>query len=168
VSRPPLNVPLDKDLYEHHFGLLAHYQKHSSELLRISLIGLAATGIMLGFAPADAQSPFAAALLHDPARLTVVAAIICFALAAAFALRHRYYSTDSMASLLDALRYAQHRSKISASETKSYKEEEDKVRAELHVDFHRSDRCLKCSASLLFVATLGLGCAFIFALFATA
>jgi hypothetical protein len=95
---------LEEQTYKGDLELLDRYVGFSSEIVRVSLLGLAAIGFFLKeYLPKDA--------LPDPPTLRdtwffvlLGASAFALALAVAFGLLHRYYATDGLACHLKALR----------------------------------------------------------------
>ncbi|HYX72783.1 MAG TPA: hypothetical protein VE732_08430 [Nitrososphaera sp.] len=89
---------LPDNTFEHDLSVLDRYQSFSAELLRLSLTGIAAVGFLI-------TSTSLKAPLGKPAlEYSLYSSLICFGLSAAFALLHRYFSTDSISYHLNALR----------------------------------------------------------------
>jgi hypothetical protein len=82
------------------FELLDRYQNFSSEILRLSLIGIGAYAFLLK----EANSIFLSIAGASVIKWFSVFSIFLFALAAACSLAHRYYSSDFMAYHIRYLR----------------------------------------------------------------
>lgn len=78
--------------YKADLELLTKYQSYSAELFRLSLLGLSVFGVMLS-----------KQMLKD-IKLIVVASIVCFGLAVACSLYHRFYSTEGLMYHILAIR----------------------------------------------------------------
>ena len=83
------------------FELLDRYQKYSSEILRLSLIGIGAYAFLLK----EGNGDFFRRIANNPtSKYFSVGSIASFALAVACTLIHRYYSSDFMAYHIRFLR----------------------------------------------------------------
>lgn len=94
--------PLEEKNYKGHLELLDRYVAFSSELVRMSLLGLAAIGFYLKEFVASPNAP-----ITDPIgwfNLLLGFAGFLLAIAVACGLLHRYYATDGFAFHLNALR----------------------------------------------------------------
>ena len=78
-----LEVP--ENTYKADLELLSKYQSYSTELLRLSLLGLSVFGVMLS-----------RGILKNTNKYIVVASIVCFGVSIACSLYHRYYSTEGL------------------------------------------------------------------------
>jgi hypothetical protein len=89
---------------ENDFKLLTSYQSFSTEVVRISLLGIGAVGTLYTLKPEESPTGLANATVQ----CTFIAALIALAAAVTFALLHRYCATDFMACQLrlDRLRNA--------------------------------------------------------------
>lgn len=96
-------VPLEEEVYRVDFEVADRYQAFSTEILRLSLLGVAGYGFLLSEVVFKAD-PTAEArrFFHEHAWLSL--GIVAFGLSAAFALVHRYYSTDCVTHLIRRLR----------------------------------------------------------------
>ena len=102
------NVVIDENRIKPDFQILEKYQNFSSEILRLSLIGVGAYAFLFKeiFAkkPEEAK-PLVELVQKSPLnKYLIVAGIIFFAMAAACTLVHRYYSSDLMAFHIRYLR----------------------------------------------------------------
>ena len=80
---------ISEDYFKLELELLDRYLKFSSELLRLSLLGIAVVGFILTkFKDVTSNSP-------DSSKVLIITGISSFALSSIFALTHRYLSTDA-------------------------------------------------------------------------
>lgn len=96
---PEIGTPINEQRYRPDLELLDRYQGYSSEVARLSLLGMAALGFFAVQLPSEQRDPIAGVCLG-------VAALL-FALATACALSHRYHSTDGFYYHLKAARFAE-------------------------------------------------------------
>jgi len=88
---------LSEGLYKPDFELLDRYQTFSSEILRLSLLGITAIGFLLSLDEKSIGQKRLAAVLSNPGlRHILIASVILLGGASAFALVHRWVSSDSM------------------------------------------------------------------------
>jgi hypothetical protein len=80
-----------KDNFNDDIALLDRFQSFSAEVLRLSLLSIAALGFLLD------KSPDIVALNRPWTKRAFIAGLVCLGVAIFFALIHRYVSTDSMA-----------------------------------------------------------------------
>ena len=102
-------VKIDAEQIKSDFEVLDRYQNFSSEMLRLSLLGIGALAFLLKevFATSkpDEVNRYINLILTTPNIKSLVSiSIVLFAIAAACALCHRYYSSDSMAYHIRYLR----------------------------------------------------------------
>ena len=87
---------------EHDFDIQSRYQDFTSEILRLSLLGISAVGyIVLKYLFPDKEP---STNVPDEARTPFVIALIAFGLASVASLLHRYVSVDSLSWHLQAIR----------------------------------------------------------------
>src|SRR6185369_10431945 len=111
--------PLEEKNYKGDLELLDRYVAFSSELVRMSLLGLAAIGFYLKEFVASGNAPFA-----DPVtwfNLLLGFAGFLLAIAVACGLLHRYYATDGLSYHLNALRLSSQPSRADKAETEASK-----------------------------------------------
>lgn len=96
-------VALKERTVEHDFFLLDRFVGFSTELLRLSLLGISAVAFWLSKAmfPEGDSDP---AVIADAARPLIVLALVAFVISSAFALMHRYAAADSVSWHLQAMR----------------------------------------------------------------
>ena len=112
-NRPHININLgsvllDENVIKPDFQILEKYQNFSSEILRLSLIGIGAYAVLFEWTfarkPEDTKA-LAQLFQSNPLnKYLVIASITFFAAAAASSLVHRYYSSDFMAYHIRFLR----------------------------------------------------------------
>ncbi|HEV7844106.1 MAG TPA: hypothetical protein VGO69_10450 [Pyrinomonadaceae bacterium] len=151
--RPSLaNVKLDEGTMKCDFQLTDKYQGYSSELLRLPLLGIGVFGFLL-------KENFINAGSNGAIKFMLSFSAVCFALAAALALFHRYVSTDSIATHIRYLRLEKSidpKTSIFDEKDKRYLlQERYKERVYWRRDLKLSDWSLKSSAILL---GLGASC----------
>src|SRR5262245_43329871 len=100
-------LALAEDIYKVDLAVLDRYQLFSSELLRLSLLGIAGYGflianIVLKVTAGAGQFPLFAAFLHAKFPLILGVAALGFSVGAA--LGHRYFSTDCITHYVRRLR----------------------------------------------------------------
>ncbi|HCN28537.1 MAG TPA: hypothetical protein DIT64_07160 [Verrucomicrobiales bacterium] len=93
------SVDIPEDHLAVDFAVLEHYQKVSSELLRISLLGIPVVGYM-----ATEDKIPEGIFAHSGILISTIASLCCFALSASLALLHRYVSSDGMSDHIQLLR----------------------------------------------------------------
>jgi hypothetical protein len=132
------------------FELTDRYQNFSSEVLRLSLIGIGVYAFLL-----KEVGGFSSTLKASPSgRWFSVASIFLFALATACSLVHRYYSSDSMAVHIRYLRLKKVLSHGTNDENVALEASHEK--SERNAMFQLCEVMIGCSA-----ASLGLGTAFL-------
>lgn len=93
-----------KDLHDSHyqpdFEIADRYMNFSSELLRLSLLGITGLGTLLLLQFRE-QAPVQFSL---SIKTWMLGSILCWSAAASFALAHRYFASDSMAYYIAYLR----------------------------------------------------------------
>jgi hypothetical protein len=97
----PMSEP---DPLKKHFDILDRYQAFSTELSRIALLGVAAVGYLITSSTCKLE-PGAVRLIQIETPSTKIAlwlSAVLLSVSAGLALFHRYYSTDSMASMIRA------------------------------------------------------------------
>jgi hypothetical protein len=85
--------------YKPDFEILDRYINFSSELLRLSLLGISGFGALVLFG----KDKHAELLTYDVS-VTLFISVIFFTISAALALSHRFYATDSMSYHISYLR----------------------------------------------------------------
>ncbi len=87
---------IKEDTYKADIALLGRYQAYSSELLRLSLAGIGFIGFLVTHKLLENEGIFV--------KLSFIFSVALFGLSAAFALAHRYYSSDGIYYHLRAIR----------------------------------------------------------------
>lgn len=101
------NIPIKEDNYKVDFIILEKYQSFSSEILRLSLLGLAVYGFLITnvlFKITDNNNNYILIAPFSKNKLLFVFAAISLLLASLFALGHRYYSSDCMTHFIRSFR----------------------------------------------------------------
>ena len=96
-----IGTPVSEDTYKADLALLDRYQSYSSELIRLSLLGIGALAFFLGQFSATSGL---VALKDGLSAVALGAAAILFTFSTACALSHRYHSSDGFASHIKAIR----------------------------------------------------------------
>lgn len=141
-------VPLKERTVEHDFFVLDRFIGFSTELLRLSLLGISAVAFWLSKAMFS-EGDGAPVMIPGAARLLIASALVAFVLSSAFALMHRYAAADSVSWHLQAMRRYE---RGYASENKEKSEDvrvADAERARRFAQFNRSRRSLLGSAIAL-------------------
>ena len=87
-------MKIDESEYKADLEVLTKFQNFSSEILRLSLLGISVFGVLL-------NGNF---FNLNEIKLYIVLAIICFGLSAAFSLGHRFWSTSGFMCHIKFLR----------------------------------------------------------------
>ncbi len=111
--------PLEEKNYKGDLELLDRYVAFSSELVRMSLLGLAAIGFYLKEFVASGSTPIEIPVAWF--NLLLGFAGFLLAVAAPFGLLHRYYATDGLAYHLNALRLSEQPNRADKAETEGKK-----------------------------------------------
>jgi len=139
-------VEISDDLYKADLALLDRYQGFSTELLRLSLGGVAVFGFLLNRFEVSALSP--------AARLAAGVSIGALVLAAAGSLAHRYFSSDGMHHHLRLLRVcALAKEKGTEAAAERFAQDDRTARA---ARYKRSWIALGLSAALLALGVVAL------------
>lgn len=100
----PEDLKVDELLYKSDLAVTEKYQSFSSELLRISLIGIASIGFF--YEKLATNILFTKQLLFSiTIKEMLIISLVLLATSSAFALAHRYYSSDSISYMISSLRY---------------------------------------------------------------
>jgi hypothetical protein len=164
----PPGVKLEETAYRADFDLLEFYQGFSSELLRISMIGLAAIGALLSVGPvtSGAGKIIENLLTAANCRSNIIGAVLSFVVAAAFSLIHRYASSDSMAWHISVQRHATAKAEnlISAQDTVAFDKSLKGQRLGRRIALAVSTWTIAISTLALIAAVISLGLALYHAL----
>jgi len=154
---PDINLgqyEIDTERLSSDFEVLDKYLRFSSELLRLSLLGIAALAFLLKemfTACKPDQINRNVAVISGSRSMRV--SIVFFAIAAASALAHRYYSSDSMACQIRYLRLK----KAADSDNKI-----DAIEKEKDSEKEKRDSLFVLGGVLLALSTISLGLGAIF------
>jgi len=86
IDNDEASIPIHEETYKADLELLSKSQAFSSELLRLSLLGLSVFGVLLKYL-----------VFHDhDTKKWFILSIICFGICAGFSLFHRYFSTKGL------------------------------------------------------------------------
>src|SRR6267143_5936820 len=118
---------LPDNTFDHDLLVLDRYQSFSAELLRLSLAGIAGVGFLIVDTSLKIPS-------NKPAfQYSLYGSLICLGLSAAFALLHRYFSTDSISYHLNLLRRDIRQASATKSESgKDIKGDAERAEEEKH------------------------------------
>jgi len=100
-------LKLDEDIYKVDLAVLDRYQAFSSELLRLSLLGIAGYGFLITnvfLKSSGGSGGFAAQVPRYVMNIALPAGAVVLALSAMTALGHRYFSTDCITHYVRRLR----------------------------------------------------------------
>lgn len=124
--------------------ILDRYLAYSKEILRLALLGIAGYAFLLKeiVYPANANKDFELRLAQN--HWILIGGLVSLGLSAGFALQHRIFATDSVACIIDHLRY-----RVLKDQSGS-----DDQASQVHLNLKWSARFLQLSA-----AFLGLGAA---------
>jgi hypothetical protein len=155
-ARALRDISLNEDAYTPDFQIADKYQSYGTELVRLSLLGIAAYGfLMTDLAPAESGKDVVQAVRHSMPLLVI--GLLCLALSTATALAHRFFSTDCLTHQVTILRL------LKRLEDLRWSNEADVLAKRLQVERSRQARDLRrctwllaASASHLSVGTLML------------
>lgn len=98
-------LPLDKEACEPDLQVVDRYQSFSSELLRLSLLGITGYGFLIANIVLKATTTAEQYVLLGPWTVwTLIIGAVALGLSAATALGHRYFSTDCLTHFVRRLR----------------------------------------------------------------
>jgi hypothetical protein len=132
-------VELPDNTFEHDLAVSERYQSFSTELLRLSLLGIAAIGFLIanillkGAPQSGAQANIPGNPFSSPFKYLVSGSLICFGLSAGCALLHGYVSAATVARHLRAIRLELRRAKDEAEEEKEKRA--SRLRLEIRLNF---------------------------------
>jgi hypothetical protein len=145
-------LPIPEDLYKADFLLNYHYQNISSELLRLSLAGIAAVGFFLTLISRGEAASKNKTSLSVYFKVSVLFGLLVLGVAAGCALAHRFLASDGMFYHLKAIRESR--------KTPSNAKEVCINRNRRNSIFHSSGICLTGSAYCLVIGSVILGFTF--------
>jgi len=109
------DIPINEDHYKVDFLILEKYQNFSSEVLRLSLLGLTIFGFLIVnviFKITDNEKNFVFIPSFSLYKLILFLGAVALILAALSALSHRYFSTDCMTHFIRRFRLRQRLSEL--------------------------------------------------------
>lgn len=112
------DIPIDEDNYKVDFLILEKYQNFSSEVLRLSLLGLTIYGFLIVnviFKITDKQHNFVFVAPFNSYKIVLFLGAVALILTALSALSHRYFSTDCMTHFIRRFRLRQRLSELEKS-----------------------------------------------------
>jgi hypothetical protein len=156
------HYPLPDNTFEHDLALSDRYQLFSAELLRLSLLGIAAIGFLITNFVLRTTSPSSLPVnpprpLPEEFKAYVILSLVCLGISAACALLHRYFGADCVAFHLESLR--QDLRKASGDDIKAEKERRGR-----DWRFKVSGKLLFASATFLWLGAVFLIVSFIVAI----
>lgn len=157
IPRGRVGVAIPEDAYKVDVALLSQYQSYSAELLRLSLLGIAAVGFLLkdvALGGKPEQTHFLVRLLDNS--WIVIVSICALGFAAACALAHRIFSAESFACMTLFLRCTDPAHPQALDNARAERE-----RAQFHKQLTRAAWCLIGSAFFLGLAAISLVAAFV-------
>jgi len=158
LKKPLGLIPVPDELVKRDFEVLDRYQAFSSELLRIALLAIPSLGFLLTyFFLHHDDKVYLNAFRDAHVRFCSSAALVCFGISSAFALAHRYISTDSMTCHLICLRLAIRNAEGDAQTAKIERAARDRR-------FVQSAFVLGASAFAIFIGAILLAVAFAYAI----
>jgi hypothetical protein len=143
---------IDESVTKQDFELTKLYQAYSSELLRIAIAGIAIVGFLIQHLKLLEKK-------NNWVNVLIGAGMISLAVSSAFALLHRYFSTDSMAYFIAHLRaktYLQENKDIDKKSEELLEIQKKNEIYEFKREIKKCDKYLKNSA-----VALGIGFVFI-------
>ncbi|OHT43970.1 hypothetical protein [Flavobacterium tructae] len=119
------NIPINEDNYKVDFIILEKYQSFSSEILRLSLLGLTIYGFLITnviFKITDVDKKnFIFIKPFSGNKLLLLLGAVILILTALLALSHRYFSTDCMTHFIRGFRLRQKIFEIKSAQTDNKK-----------------------------------------------
>jgi len=113
-------LELKEDIYKVDLAILDRYQSFSSELLRLSLLGIAGYGFLIAntvLKPPTGSGGFALTVPHYVLAYLLPAGAILLALSAMTALGHRYFSTDCITHYVRRIRVIKRKDNLLVDES---------------------------------------------------
>ncbi|OXB25351.1 hypothetical protein B0A80_01580 [Flavobacterium tructae] len=112
------NIPINEDNYKVDFIILEKYQSFSSEILRLSLLGLTIYGFLITnviFKITDKEDKLMSIESFSDNKVLLLLGAVTLILAALVTLGHRYLSTHCMTHFIKGLRLRQNISEIEST-----------------------------------------------------
>ncbi len=159
-NRPPLGPltgtsgEIPEDRYRHDLALHDRFQDFGAELLRIASLGLAAFGFVLVTKTSDHTVATEVVRVSPGLKCLIALSPICFGLAIAFALRHRFFASDGMFHHFRAI-------KLIDLKDEAQIERIQQEEATRNMKFKRAERSLHFSAGLLCLGAAFLAASFV-------
>ncbi len=159
-SRPPLGPlsgtsgEISEDRYRHDLALHDRFQDFGAELLRIASLGLAAFGFVLVTKTSEHTIATEVVRASLGLKLLISLSPICFGLAIAFALRHRFLASDGMFHHFRAIKLID----LKDDEQTERIQQEEVTR---NTKFKRAERSLHVAAGLLCLGAILLAASFV-------
>jgi hypothetical protein len=151
------DISLPDDVFKADFEITDKYQAFSGELLRLALLGIAGYGFFIGNVALDNASPsrFYSVVLNQSGLL--IAGLALLALAAGFAVAHRFFSTDCLSHQITILRILR---RMSSPDWSDDEKEHDRDRLENERLGQRRDllRCRNLLIASSVTLVVGVAC----------
>lgn len=152
------SIAIDEDTYKVDLAVVDRYQAFSAELLRLSLLGITGYGFLLSqIVFKGNESTLFFHSLSDYRWLLGIGVFV-LGLSSAFALGHRYFSTDCITHYVRLLRLQKQFSELNESDPTVVKLEEaiDYESKSLRKDLKRCKWLLIFSSILLFLGVIAI------------
>lgn len=148
--------PLEEKQYKAELELLDRFHTFSAELLRLSLIGIAVFGFLY-------ENVFSKIVVPDtnlkdafPPKLACGIGVLLFSFSAAFALAHRYFSTDAAGFYVQGLRIRFRISEVDKLKNENGPQEKTMLENELNRWIKLRGTWLTICSGLKFLSALSL------------
>lgn len=158
------DIPIKEDNFKADFNVLEKYQEFSSEILRLSLLGLAIYGFLLTdviFKITKNDTFIFLKPFFDNKAIFITGAVALI-MAALCALGHRYFSTDCMTHFIRGLRL---KMRFSELKEESNGEEDSSEKAELEKKIENENASFESDLSKCKWLLIGAGGSFILGIF---
>lgn len=167
-------IAIEEDNYKVDFIILEKYQNFSSEILRLSLLGLTIYGFLITnviFKITDTVNKYIFVGPFSANKALLFVGAVFLILAALFSLGHRYFSTDCMTHFIRKFRLKQKLSELESKDNDEDKEERiqiGKIIGDEEISFEKDLNICKWFLLLaglhlilgILVVTIALACSF--------
>lgn len=164
------SISIDEDTYKVDLAVVDRYQAFSAELLRLSLLGITGYGFLLSQIVFKGSE--SVLFLHSLSnyRWLLGLGVLVLGLSSAFALGHRYFSTDCITHYVRLLRLQKQYSELGENDPQVVRLEEaiDYESKSLRRDLKRCKWLLVFSSILLFLGVIAITVTFSVILFPSA
>ena len=151
LGRGLIGISLAEEEYKVDLEVTDRYQSFSTELLRLSLLGIAGYGFLLSEVVFKNEQSTAFFTRLSKQQISLGIGLFAFGLATAAALAHRYFSTDCITHQISILRLLKRQKQSSLSE-----EEQSHLQSSMSGEKRALRTDLKRCQSLLVVAACAL------------